>query len=233
MTGQLPDKEQKAYSVAQAQSNAKKLLGGVAKTLGQSMIQYGDLMKDIVINHITIPEVDELTSKALKLKYKTFLLENKTVGGRRVNKKIKFDETLIGKKMTKEQIKERNLKLLSEVGWPDNKEHLYFINPELFAKFKYLTRIDIDEMFTKNAEFMQPMLTNLYGMLRADPLIEAEGLLRKLLYSYFQSEGDELIKKQIPGQVIGQPEQPQEQGGEVFGKMGQNKQLATAVGSMV
>ena len=155
MTGQLPDKEQKAYSVAQAQSNAKKLLGSVAKSLGQSMIQYGDLMKDIVLNHITIPEVDELTSKALKLKYKTFLLENKTVGGRRVNKKIKFDETLIGKKMTKEQIKERNLKLLSEVGWPDNKEHLYFINPELFAKFKYLTRIDIDEMFTKNAEFFQ------------------------------------------------------------------------------
>ena len=86
-------------------------------------------------------------------------------------------------------------------------------------------------MFTKNAEFMQPMLTNLYGMLRSDPLIEAEGLLRKLLYSYFQSEGDELIKKQIPGQMMGQPEQ--EPGGEVFGKMAQNKQLATAVGSMV
>ena len=58
--GQRPDADEKVGNVARAQANARKTIAGTMKTLAESMIQYGDLMKDIVLNNITIPEVEEL-----------------------------------------------------------------------------------------------------------------------------------------------------------------------------
>lgn len=227
ISGQLPDASQKAYNVAQAQANAKKLIGAVAKSLAESVIQFGDLMKDIAINHITVPQVEELVGGGMKLKYRSFVLEGKKAGGRVVNKQVKFDRDLIGLELSKQEVKDRSLKLLEEVGYPDNKNTLYLVNPELFAKFKYLCKADIEEMFTRNQEYWQPILSNLYAQLRNDPLIDPEVLLRKLSYAYFQSEGEELIKKQ--GMEL-PTEAPALEGakGNEFGNMVQNKMLANA-----
>jgi len=219
ISGQLPEASQKAYTVAQAQSNAKKLIGGVAKTLAWSIAQYGDLMKDIAITKIATPQVEELIGGTLKLKYKQLLLENRVSGKEVRNKRIKFDPSLENLSLSKEEIKRRNVALYEEAG---DKETLQLINPVLLAKYKYLTKVDVEEMFVKNAEYMQPLLTNLYTMLSNDPMIEREALLRKLLYSYFQSDGENLIRKeplQLPGQT---PD-------STLGRMAQNKQLGNVV----
>ena len=68
LAGQLPDASQKAFNVAQAQANAKKNIGAVGKSLAESVIQMGDLMKDIAINHITVPQLEELTGGRQKMK---------------------------------------------------------------------------------------------------------------------------------------------------------------------
>lgn len=199
--GQRPEANEKVGNVTRAQAQARKILSGVGKNLAESMIQVGDLMKNIAIRHITVPQVDELVGGTMKLRYRTLFLQDKMVDGKLKNKNIKFDEGLIGRDMSKEQIMDRSLveleNLMKKKGTKDInqvKDSLYLVNPELFANFKFLSRIDIEEMFTKNQEFMQPMLTNLYTLLREDPLIEGEGLLRKLLYSFFQSDGEALIK---------------------------------------
>lgn len=224
ISGQLPDASQKAYSVAQAQANAKKLIGAVGKSLAESVVKYGDLMKDIVLNHITVPQVDQLTSGAMQLKYRSFLLPNKNLGGKVVDKRLKFDSSLIGLEMTDEEKDQRNLKLLEESGYPDNKESLRIINPEMFANFNYLTRCDAEEMFAKNADYWQPVLLNLKTALAQDPYTNQEGLTRKLMYAYFQSEGDDLVTKPpaqptmpVPGE--GNPANP-------LGQMVQGKQLS-------
>lgn len=199
--GQLPEASQKAYSVAQATANAKKIIGVVGKSLAESVVQYGDLMKDIAINHLTTAEVDELVGEGLKLKYKTFFLsENESSSN--ISKLLKFDESLIGREMTQKEIEEKNIQELEKLSkkrgkkYNELKESFRLINPVVFARFNYLTKVDIQEMFTKNQEYWQPLLTNLEAQLRNNPFIDQEKLLRKLLYSYFQSEGDELIKKQ-------------------------------------
>jgi len=193
ISGALPEASQKAYNVSQAQAGARKIIGEVGKSLAESIIQFGGLMKDIVINHITIPEIDELVGDKMKLKYKTFTITNKESGGKVGDKIIKFDEKLIGSKMTKTQIKERNLKLLEESGYPEKKNTLTLVNPEMFSKFKYLCKADVEEMFTKNQDYWQPILSALYGQLANDPLVDRESLLRKLLYSFFQSDADDFI----------------------------------------
>jgi hypothetical protein len=57
-----------------------------------------------------------------------------------------------------------------------------------------------------NEETRAAMLTNLYSLLANDPYANREGLLRQLLYSYFQTDSEELINKT--------PQQPESPTGE-------------------
>lgn len=210
MAGQLPEASQKAYSVAQARADAKKMIGAVGKSVAESIVQYGDLMKDIALNNITIPQVEELTGGRERMKYKSFLLENKKNGNKLTDRIVKFDESLIGLEMTKEEKMARSLQLLEETGYPRETKSVRLVNPVMFAKFRYLSKVDIEEMFTKSNEYMQPLLTNLRTLLVNDPYIDMQGLDRKLLYSYFNSEGEELMKEEvqeIPGLPPGQGNQ--------------------------
>lgn len=203
LSGQLPDASQKAFNVAQAQTSARKLIGAVGKSLAESIIHYGDLMKDIVINNITVPQVEELVGDTMKLKYRSFALANKLSGGKVNDKIIKFDESLIGSEMTDQEKEYKSLELLEESGYPKKKKSMVLVNPELFVKFKYLCRVDIEEMFTKTNEFMQPILFQLRQALLNDPFIDLQALDRKLLYSFFQSEGEELMKEQPEAMDVG------------------------------
>ena len=200
--GQRPDASEKVGNVARAQANARKILGAVGKNMAESVVQIGDLMKDIAIRHITIPEVQELVGGQMKLRYQNIILEGRTVEGKAMDKKIVFDESLIGRQMNAKQRSEKGIaeleKMAKKKGIKDLnkiKDNIAFVNPQLFANFKFLTRVDVEEMFSKNAEFMQPMLTNLYTLLREDPFVDGEGLVRKLLYSFFNSDGEELVKE--------------------------------------
>ncbi len=225
--GQRPGANEKVGNVARAQANAKKNISGVAKSLAESLIQYGDLMKDIALNNITVPEVEELVGGVMKLKYSTFLLENKNVGGTMMDKSIKFDESLIGKKMTKREKTKKSVQLLQESGFPKKKKSIKLVNPELFSKMKYLTRIDIEEMFTRSQEFMQPILLALKSQLANDPFVDQEALTRKLMYSFFQSDGEELIKDN-PEELPIQPGK-----GSIMGNQALNKETANAVNAVV
>jgi hypothetical protein len=207
-TGQLPEASQKAYTVAQAQANAKKLLQGTAQTLAESIVAYGPLMSDIAINHLTAPQVDEIVGGGSRLKYRKFLLEDQVVDGKRVSKEIRFEEAFMAKNMTEEEERDANLKLLSEVGYPDNKKHLRVLNPHLFSKQKYLSRIDPEEMFPKNQETMQAVLSSFYQLVQQNPFINLESLTRKLAYAHFKGESEEIMQEQplrtLPGALPGQ-----------------------------
>lgn len=212
--GQLPEASQKAYTVAQAQANAKKLIQGTAQTLAESITAYGPLMADIAVNHLTVPEVDEITAGGSRIKYRKFMLEDQVIDGKKTMKEIRFEEALIGSEMSEEDKENYNLKLLEEVGYPDNKKHLRVVNPLLFSKMRYLARIDPEEMFPKNQETMQALLTNLYTLVSQDPYVNHEALTRELMRSYFKSKADELITEQpltLPGAdpaLTGAPQTP-------------------------
>ena len=223
ISGQLPQASQKAYSVAQAQANAKKLIGAIGKSIAESVVMYGDLMKDIALNHYTIPQIDQLVGDNMKLKYRQFMVEKKG-NGKSYNRQVKFDEGLIGKEMSGYDKDLEEMKMLEEYG---EENSIVRVNPELFAKFKYLSRADVEEMFAKNNDFWQPVLLNLKSALINDPYTDQEKLTKRLMYSYFQSEGEDMVKK---------PEEAQpmtEGGSNPLGEMvkaKQNANVANAVG---
>ena len=119
--------------------------------------------------------------------------------------------------------------LLEEIGYPKNKKHIYLVNPNLFSRFRYLTKVEPERMFPENEEFRQAMMSQIYAQFATNPFIELESLTRKTLYSFFRSETEDLMKA---------PEEAgagSEQGGmgapgqTVFGQQAQNKATDTAL----
>lgn len=202
---------QRAYMLALANQNAKIVLDAARKNLSQSVQNYGQLMIDIAIGHLTVAQLDELGGTS----YRAFLLHDQMVNGKKVSKRIRFDDSLMGKPMSEEAKVTYRMKLLEEVGYPDVKEHLYVVNPYLFSKMKYMAVMDVDSLQPKTQEFEQQVMKELYGLLRQDPLIEPETLIRKLAHAYFRTDYEELIAKKPP-----QGTQPQGTEGQDTGSPG-------------
>jgi hypothetical protein len=196
--GQLPQGDQKATGIAIAERNAKTLLQGVGKTLAESIVQYGSLMADIIIQHLSVAQVDEITGESAKIKYKSLILKDKVVGGKSVSKVIRFDDTLLGREMTKKKKESEALKLLEKTGYPENSEAIYRVNPELFSRMKYLVRVEPEKMFPKNEEFMQAMYLEILAQMKDNPYVSLEALTRKTLYQFFRGDTDEIMQKMKP-----------------------------------
>lgn len=192
--GQLPDPNQKAYSVGIANQQAQIMLSAVGKSLGESVMQYGMLMLDIALNHLTVAQIDELTGKP---SYRTFVLEDQAIDGKRVDKKIMFDESLIGRRLSKKQRDEMAVEMFQKSMEKDGYEYLYRINPHLWSKMKYMTRIEPDAMIPKNAEFEKAQAQQMYTLLRQDPLIAPEVLVRKLVGTHYRGEENEFMPERI------------------------------------
>ncbi len=208
--GQLGDANQKATALVLADQNAKKMLQGVGKTIAESVVQYGGLMVDIAIHNISVPEIGEIIGDNSQMKYRTLILDKKSVGGKEISKIMKFDKDLLGKEMTDEERDKKSLQMLSETKYPNHKSHLYLINPEIFAKRRYLTRIEPELLFPKNEEYIQGVATQMYSMLRNDELVEPEALVREVVNAYYRGRSEEFISKQTRN-VMGQMQEQNKQ----------------------
>jgi len=222
-TGELPEASQKAYTVSQAVQSARVLMGGVTKSIEASVIQVGSLMQDIILQHLTVAELDELTGNPT---YRRFILRDQTVDGKKVSKNILFEEALVGKRMSEEEQKYANLELLSESGYPEHKEVLYRVNPYIFSKRKYFTKTESEMMLPENEQYQQGIMSQFYQLVRQDPYFTPEALARKLAHTFFKGKGEELLAKNINdimGQnMAAQTGQPTNQ----LGNMTERKQLA-------
>lgn len=205
--GQLPDPNTKATAVNAAQANAQTILEGVGKTLAESCARFGDLMADIAISHVSTAVVDQITGPNVRLKYRTLVLKDKNVSGRTASKVLKFDSGLLGAEMTEEERDSRALELLEKTGYPDNDSHIYLLNPEVFARRKYLTRIDPQRMFPENEEYQKALMSQVYAQFANNPFIEFEELTRRALRPFFRGETEDVMKKAdaaaLPGALPG------------------------------
>lgn len=191
--GQLPDANQKATAINVAQRNAETIIKGVGANLAISIVQYGSLMSDIALQHVTAPQVDEIAGEKVRLKYRTLVLNDKVIDGKQVSKVLRFDESLLGVEMDEDDVDERSLELLQETGYPKEDKVIYLINPLLFSRRRYLTRVEPERMFPKNDEYRQGLMSQLYAQFQQNPYISLEALTRKTLYPFLRSETDEVM----------------------------------------
>ena len=214
--GQLPDTGTTATAISIAQKNAEMILKGVGANLAISITQYGNLMADIAIQHITAPQVDEILGGETRLKYRTLTVQDKVVDGKQMSKVLRFDESLLGRDMSEDEKNERSLELLKESGYPKQTKSIYLINPLLFSRLRYLSKVEPAKMFPQSEEYRQAVLSQIYAQFEQNPYISLEALTRKTLYAYFKGETEDIMKdedqikqdqeaaQQAPQTVMGQ-----------------------------
>ena len=191
-SGQLPEATQKATAIIQAANSGRTMLKGIGRTLGQSIVEYTRLMVDIAVRNLSTPQIEEITGGTLKERYRQFLLPNRMVKGRAIGKILRFDGTLVGRTMDEKEKNMANARLLEETKGEKDSSIIAF-NPEMAARMKYLFSYDPEEMFMQNRQQMQILMQNMYGQIRADPLLNVDAFMREYMYWFFKSKGDDFI----------------------------------------
>lgn len=227
--GQQASPGQTATAIQTAQANAKILLQGVGKTLAESVVQVGALMADIAVQHLSVPQVEEIIGDSERIKYRSFILKDKTVDGKSVSRVIRFDESLLGREMTADEHKMENIKMLEASGYPDNEVDVIRLNPELFSRFKYLVSVVPERMFPKNEEYMQAMFTQLLTQTANNPYVSLEAMTRKTIYQFLRGETEDVMQKP-PQPVAGGPTDPNQ--GNLAGSIASKKAIGTALATV-
>ena len=192
--GQLPPGSTKATASAIAQRQSETMLKAVGKPLAESMVQVGDLMKDIVVNNLSTAQVDDILGDNLKLKYRTLILKDKMVGGKQKDKVLRFDGEMINMKLSASEKTSKNVMLYEESEKKGGHTAIRVLNPQLFARTKYLTRVEPEIMFPRNKEYQQAISTQVYAQFSNNPYISLEALTRKTMYNFYGSETEDLMQ---------------------------------------
>ena len=125
--------------------NAKIALGRFGNMLANSLRKYGGLMIDVILQHQTVSEIEQISDTESAQKFKTFILSTEEEG-QKLTKKIVFKPEMIGEDMDKEQAMTRSQELLKQEGGIDSDTRIYEVNPDKWRKLKYFLTVDIDQL---------------------------------------------------------------------------------------
>ena len=208
-SGVAGDSGRTAFEISRLERNAQIQLGLFGKMIGQLVKDFGYLMINNIIHHITVGQVDEITAGITRMKFKTLLLPEKDSGGKKVSKKLQFTDEFFGQMMGQDQLIEQSFSLMDKEGGYDSDTRIYKINPKMFRRLKFLLRVNPDDITPKNENFERVMKLEGYDRMIANPFVDQEAVTRDYLVSVFaKGETAKYMKKQ-PLQP--QPQEQQEQ----------------------
>jgi len=196
--GVLPDKEQKASTVARAEQNSIIQLGLFGKMVGRLVVEIGYLMCDIILNHQTIGQLDELAGDELKMKYKTFLLPDKVKNGKKITKKMIFTDEYAGTALTEKDELRESSKIKREGG---EDTEIYKINPDLFSRMRFSFSIEADQITPKSEYFEKAWALEAYDRGINSPVIDQELWTQEhLVETFHKGDSERFMQKEQPVQ---------------------------------
>jgi len=197
----IPTSESKtAFEMAQVERNARIQLGLFGKMIARLVTKTGYLMIDLIIHHQTVGQVEEILGGSVRMKYRSFLLPDEEKEGKRITKKIEFDESLVGKELTPKERERKEDQMASEI---DEDMELVRINPERFANMKFLITVSADNMIPESEAFEKAIKLEAYDRMIANPYTEHKSVTRDFLVNVVaKGEADKYMAKgEIPAQM--------------------------------
>lgn len=221
LEGNLSGVKQSAFAIQTALTNAKRLLSVFGLMISDLVTQVGELAVDTIVMNTTVGELNEQLPGALGLSYTTLLIRGKE-NGRNVNHKIVFTDRYIGKKMTEQQIRDREWQLYYQGGGgKENSTKIWEINPYQFARKRYSCFVDPDEFINRStgADRTNKMTAlNILTDPRVAPYTDPEAVINDFAIEEYGGNDPDKYKKKgsadalmgnigatLPGQIPGQP----------------------------
>lgn len=150
MAGISSDPKKTARESILLQQNAETNLGVMGKMIGSMVKNIGDLTIDDIIRYQTVGEMTELLGGIPKMKFRTFILENKVKDGKNISEHIRFTDRFAGRKFSKKEKDMEELRMYQENG---EDKSVYEINPLLFSRLNFLTTVDYEQLMKRNTAF--------------------------------------------------------------------------------
>lgn len=133
--------------------NAKIALGRFGNMMVNSLKRLGSLMIDVIIQHQTVMDVEEVVEGELKESFKTFILTDVPEGELMTTHKIKFNANM------EEEVEpmQKAISLLEEEGGIGSDTRIFEVNPEKWRKLKYNLVMDVRELISPAIKEVQAM----------------------------------------------------------------------------
>lgn len=174
-----------AYETARLEQNARIQLGLFGKLVAQMVKDYGYLLMDNILNHLTVAEVEEITAGETRLKWRSFLLADKVDEGNKVTRKIELNPEPFEEIYDDEDEENASFEVMEEEGGLDSDTRIYKVNPTLFRKLNFLLSVEADEMLPKNESFEKAFKLEAYDRMITNPLVDQKAVTRDFLLETF------------------------------------------------
>lgn len=189
--------ERTAREVVLLEKNASIQLGLFGKMVGFLVDDIGNLMVGDILQHMTVAQVSEISGE---MSYKSFLIPDKIIGGKKVTKKIEFmSPSAMPDTSTEEARMDASYDLLDKEGGPDAEKKIYQADPELFRTRKYRCRVDAEELTPKSKALEKALNLEAYDRMIQNPMANQEAVYRDFLVGVYKpGEVDKYVAAQQP-----------------------------------
>lgn len=188
-----------AEQISFLQQNSLVTMGLFKQMLGFAVYDFTKLRIGDVLQYMTVGDVMETGSEATVLKFKSFVLSNKIIDGKKKSRKITFNPDIFGKEeVTQADYEKKSFELLARGG--DNVE-LVEANPDLMEKMKYLVRVTPEIMSPRSQDTNKALNLELYDRAIANPLADQAAIYKDFLlgnYDVSKGDPDKYVAKQPP-----------------------------------
>ena len=196
MGGEVP-KNTTAYAVSRAEQNARIFLGIFGLTTADLVRQIGELVMDLEIMHATVGEMDATVPEALRMKYKTRLVDTKD-RGKNITNKIEFTDMFMGRSLSKEEQAELEYTLFTKNGGDESDQRTYLVDPYKFARTKYAFSVDADKIIMRSTGTDQQKQILAFQMMtspQAAPFIDQKNVVEDFVIEPFANGNPERYQK--------------------------------------
>lgn len=233
-----------AQAIQALENQQKTLLGLFNRMISFGVRDFYTLRIGDILQYMTIGNVQDIVSDNDVMKFRSFLMNDRIIDGKKKNRRINFKPDIFGsEKVTKEDKTNKEFDLLSKV---DEDTELIEADPELFRKRKFKLKVTPDIITPPSDTIKKALNLEEYDRAIMNPLANQEAIYRDLLlgsYNGTKDDPDKYIQKQpstlggligaggtppMPGQAPGQQPPAQAQGNSATAMMSNQRQQESA-----
>ncbi|MHA1541418.1 MAG: hypothetical protein ACTSQH_00405 [Candidatus Hodarchaeales archaeon] len=178
-----------AFEISRVEQNSRTMLGLFGKMIGFLVVDWGKLAIGDIKQFATIADIEELSSEAGLLKFRTILIPEKIGGdGKTRTKRIQFTADLPNGDSEQETLSQ-SFRILQEEGM-DSKFEIAKINPKAFRNLKYKLRVTPDIVTPMSDNVKKAMNLEAYDRAIDNPLSNQESIFKDLLLKSYETTKD-------------------------------------------
>ena len=193
MEGQINPEARTKWELQRSEANARIQLSIFGRMLIQFVKDFGGLMIDVILQHQTVGEIKEMLAGNEAMRFPVFLLPDQIEDGKKITRKIRFNQSLMGRTMTDDEQLKESFRIMKEEG-EDSK--IYEINPDIFPKLKFMITIEPDALEPKNRDMEEARAIRAYNLMRQDPLFNQKEVAGDLAEALKKGESDKFLIKE-------------------------------------